>query len=295
MSNKKLEISYLENQQQVVLISDDSRIFTHPYLKVPLARFAAKQVDNECHFFAKKENLSEIYRQLKNIALKIGWDIEESGGSSEFIAEARRKEELFEEFSHKCLDIWSGHVVPDELADFEKIIASSINRNLRPLQFLSALHLAFSQNACNFSVPGAGKTTIVYSAYAYLKNLPADNSKHVDRMFVIGPLASFYAWRKEFKDCFGREPKYARIVAGMNKRDLEDIFFERSSKNQDIDFYHASFQTICNLESQIITLLNNPAKKTMLVVDEAHNIKRYDGVWSPSCIVTGKQIGRAHV
>jgi SNF2 family DNA or RNA helicase len=284
MSNKKFEISYIEEQQKVVLISDDPRIFTHPFFKVTLARFSAKQLDNECHFFTKKENLPEVYRQLKNISIKIGWDVQESEGSSQLIADARRKEELFEEFSQKCLDIWSGHVIPKELEDFEKTISSGINRTLRPLQFLSALHLAFSQNACNFSVPGAGKTTIVYSAYSYLKNLPPDNPKHVDRIFVIGPLASFYAWRKEFKDCFGAEPKYARIVAGMNKRDLDDIFFERSSRNQNIDFYHASFQTVCNLESQIISLLNNPARKTMLVVDEAHNIKRFDGVWSSSCI-----------
>ncbi len=35
-------------------------------------------------------------------------------------------------------------------------------RRLYTLQMLSAYHMAFAQNACNFSVPGAGKTSIVY-------------------------------------------------------------------------------------------------------------------------------------
>jgi hypothetical protein len=31
--------------------------------------------------------------------------------------------------------------------------------------------MAFSQKSCNFSVPGAGKTTIVYAAYTYLRSV----------------------------------------------------------------------------------------------------------------------------
>ena len=54
--------------------------------------------------------------------------------------------------------------------EFQQIVKTkfSSQRTLYPLQLLSAFHLAFSQNSCNFAVPGAGKTSIVYAAFAYL-------------------------------------------------------------------------------------------------------------------------------
>jgi predicted LPLAT superfamily acyltransferase len=50
--------------------------------------------------------------------------------------------------------------------------------------------MAFSQKSCNFSVPGAGKTTIVYAAYTYLRSVN-DIDKKVDKLVVIGPKSSF--------------------------------------------------------------------------------------------------------
>src|SRR5690606_33133049 len=73
-----------------------------------------------------------------------------------------------------------------------------------PLQLLSAFHMTFSQNSCNFAVPGAGKTSIVYGAYAYLKQLPKEDSRHVDKLLVIGPLSSFAPWENEYEECFGK-------------------------------------------------------------------------------------------
>ena len=68
-----------------------------------------------------------------------------------------------------------------------------------------------------FLYHGSGKTSIVYGAYAYLKNLPKDNLKKIDRILVIGPLNSFGPWEDEFESCFGRKPDSKRIV-GMDKK-----------------------------------------------------------------------------
>ena len=57
--------------------------------------------------------------------------------------------------------------------------------------------MAFSLNSCNFSVPGSGKTTIVYAAYTYLKAL-----NKIDKLFIIGPLSSNMAWKNEYYECF---------------------------------------------------------------------------------------------
>ena len=71
--------------------------------------------------------------------------------------------------------------------------------------------MAFAQNACNFAVPGAGKTSIVYGAFAYLKSLSEDHPKHIDKILVIGPLSSFAPWENEYEACFGKKPESQRL------------------------------------------------------------------------------------
>ena len=77
--------------------------------------------------------------------------------------------------------------------------------------------MAFAQNSCNFAVPGAGKTSIVYAAYSYLKSLPATDKKHVDNLLVVGPLSSFQPWKEEYKACFGYEPEVFSLSGNPDK------------------------------------------------------------------------------
>ena len=114
-----------------------------------------------------------------------------------------KEEEAFIEFKEKAKEIWFGDVDKDELNEFANVLKTKLTRRLYDLQLKSAYHLAFSQNSCNFSVPGAGKTSIVYGAYAYLKNTD-DLKKRVNKLVVFGPPSSFDAWEDEFNECFGR-------------------------------------------------------------------------------------------
>ncbi|MBQ9447649.1 MAG: hypothetical protein IJU61_13685, partial [Victivallales bacterium] len=85
------------------------------------------------------------------------------------------EEKRFAEFSTKALHIRNNECDLAEFKSFTESVSTNLTfRSLYPLQLLSAYHMAFSQNACNFSVPGAGKTSIVYGAYAYLHNLPEE-------------------------------------------------------------------------------------------------------------------------
>src|SRR3546814_1677823 len=87
--------------------------------------------------------------------------------------------------------------------------------------------LAFAQNVCNFSVPGAGKTSIVYAAYAYLQSLPAEDPRSIERLLIIGPLSSFKAWEDEFEEIFCRKPDSRRISGATP-------LFERSDHRRGI-------------------------------------------------------------
>ena len=137
---------------------------------------------------------------------------------SEEIKAFEDREQSFAEFSKKAKDIRENHPVVSEFEDFkESLVKNMQTRRLYTLQMLSAYHMAFAQNACNFSVPGAGKTSIVYGAYAYLKHLPESNPKHVDKLLIIGPLSSFGPWEHEYQECFGRKVESMRLIGGLSK------------------------------------------------------------------------------
>ena len=115
--------------------------------------------------------LTKIHDALK----KYGIAKEDSEGIKQALSRYYADAEDFRVFSEKAREIWSNRVVPQDLEDFMKVVGTRVwKRTMYPRQILAAFHLAFSQNACNFSVPGAGKTSMVYGAYAYLNNLPAN-------------------------------------------------------------------------------------------------------------------------
>lgn len=206
-----------------------------------------------------------------------------------------REQEKFEEFSKKakCIRDNEFEEMSELVADFyefQKILRSKMNRQLYRLQLLSSYHLAFAQNACNFSVPGAGKTSIVYGAYTYLKNLSATNDKHVDKLLIIGPLSSFSPWESEYKECFGKDPDVQRM-SGNN--DISRFVKEQhlySGKPAEITLMH--YESVKKFQEAIIHFLKT--NKTMVVVDEAHRIKNPDGVWGESVVEIAKE-ARARV
>jgi SNF2 family DNA or RNA helicase len=181
------------------------------------------------------------------------------------------KELEFQEFGEKARLIKNNNCEISEFDAFTKSLESNMaNRRLYPLQLLSAYHMAFSQNACNFSVPGAGKTSIVYGAYTYLKNLPESSNKRVDKILIIGPLSAFGPWESEYEACFGIPTSCKRINGALSSENRKQYFYGETAEV--ILISYASVVTI--KESLKYYLKNN---RVMVVLDEAHKIKNTNG------------------
>lgn len=193
-----------------------------------------------------------------------------------------RAKESFNDFSQCAKKIRNNTFKDDDALmqgfnDFISVISNVVSeRTLYKLQLLSAYHMAFSQNACNFSVPGAGKTTIVYAAYAYLKTIQ-DENKHVDNIIIIGPTAAFGPWEDEYEECFGKKPSIVKIS-------------EQDHDSRRTHFYSSHPAEVTIIGYQLLDRyqedINHFLKKhrTMLVVDEAHYIKSIKGVWSKALL-----------
>src|SRR5699024_1682639 len=100
----------------------------------------------------------------------------------------------------------------DEFTEFKQVVQRAISRPLKNEQEKASFFLATMKRAANFSVPGAGKTAMMYGTFAFLSSL---NQDKVDKLLVISPLNAFAAWRTEYEKVFG--PK--RQLHYMNLRD----------------------------------------------------------------------------
>ena len=192
-----------------------------------------------------KENLLKI---LDNLFKRFSLPLKYSNSINEIFSDYQLEKEKFKIFSKKAKDIRNNHCDLLDFNTFKKVVESTITqRMLYPLQLLSAYHLAFSQNCCNFSVPGSGKTSIVYGAYSYLKSLEEKDIKKVNRLLVIGPLSSFYPWENEYRNCFGKNPSVKRIHSGISISEKKNYFYSNSPK--EITFI--SYQGVPSLKEEI--------------------------------------------
>lgn len=253
-------------------------------------RLGYEKVGDTIQIPFRKETQVKTLNELKRILSKFQFDVLLEENTTQELASYHREEEQFDLFSENARKIRNDefHDNPElvsQFDEFQAILKKELKRTLYPLQLLSSFHMAFSQNSCNFAVPGAGKTSIVYGAYAYLKSLPPTDPKHVDKLLVIGPLSSFAPWENEYEECFGVKPTSFRMSGNAEiSRELKKQHLYSGNPNELTLIFHGG---VPNFESQIIDFLKE--NKTLVVVDEAHRIKNHEGVWGKSVTEISKE------
>jgi len=292
MNDNEVEIRVSKNLETnyFIIVGSFNEILRNKRLKLSFKRLGYYTENNNIYIPFRIENQISILQEITKLLLKFNINIHLSNNTKKDVESYHRENMLFEEFSNKAKSIRNNKFRDDQelitnFNDFQEIIKHSLRRKLYPLQLLSAFHMAFAQNSCNFAVPGAGKTSIVYAAYSFLKNLPKSNPKHVDKLLVIGPISSFAPWENEYKECYGNTTSFQRLsgdVEIMKDTKLEHLYSSNPSEITLI--FHGGVDTFRN---DIIDFLKR--NKTMVVVDEAHKIKNPEGVWGRSVTEISKE------
>lgn len=268
-----ISIDFDPSKNEIYLLGDIKALQKHRFAWRYARDYLNPTVEAERIVIPVGDN--EPYAVMSNISsmlAKYGFIEDQSKSTEQVVIDYYEEERRFKEFSEKALNIRNNECDTEEFAEFTKSVAENLpSRSLYPLQLLSAYHMAFSQNACNFSVPGAGKTSIVYGAYAYLHNLPEDNPKHVNQLLIVGPLSSFGPWETEFEECFGRAPHSKRLVGGVDKADKQDYLISKHP----FELTLISYASLISLQKEIGFFLRT--NRVMVVLDEAHKAKNSSG------------------
>lgn len=282
-SSKKIKIDDDLNGN-FVLCGDTDGLLNDKRARFYLRAINAKDVNGSSEILIQyeKESKEKTLNDIQSRLLRLGVDSEFSKNVREAEEGFVRAKESFGKFSECARKIRDNTFKEDSnlLSGFNQFVGlikrEVPGRVLYPLQLLSAYHMAFTQNSCNFSVPGAGKTTIVYAAYAYLKSIP-DIDKRVDKILVIGPTAAFGPWEDEYEECFNRKPSIIKISEQRHEERKQHFY-----GNSPAEVTVIGYQLLDKYRQDIEYFLKK--HRVMLVLDEAHYIKAVHGVWSTALL-----------
>lgn len=224
-------------------------------------------IDSDRIVISHVHDFHHCFDRINYLSKLCSAEIEYSNKSNEVVSRYLSEEEKFSDFSQKALSIRNNECNLKDLNAFKNALIDNMpHRTLYDLQLLSAYHLAFSQNACNFSVPGAGKTSVVYGAYAYLHNLSDDDVKKIDKLLIIGPLSSFAPWENEYEECFGIKAKSKRL-SGISLEAKKQYLYDIDPAEITL----LAYQSVAPIVDELKHFLRK--YRVMVVLDEAHKIK----------------------
>lgn len=153
---------------------------------------------------------------------------------------------------------------PLDEATVQQLLASSrFTRQLLPFQLRDLAHLLSLSHGANFSVPGAGKTTVAYALYECERMRDT-----VNRLLVVAPLSAFEAWTGEATDCF-ENPLVVRRFGEPRLLSPEIVL--------------VNYQRLSSSYAAIVEWVTDG--RCHVILDEAHRMKRgRTGDWGSRCL-----------
>lgn len=165
--------------------------------------------------------------------------------------------------SKKLKQVLESAPLLDEHAVTEGLGESRFVRKLRAFQVRDAGRLLALPNGANFSVPGAGKTSVAYATYEHERG-----AGRVDRLLVVSPISAFESWNEEARACLDPVPTIERFngtISGATEVLL--VNYQRLETG-----YHSIAKWVAS-------------RNTHMILDEAHRMKRgWTGQWGRNCL-----------
>jgi SNF2 family DNA or RNA helicase len=139
-------------------------------------------------------------------------------------------------------------------------------RELKPFQLRDLAHLISLSHGANFSVPGAGKTTVAFALHLLTR-------KEGQHLLVVGPKASFPAWTSVVDECLDPiAPAAVREPFTLLQGSGEDI--DRALTSGRARFL-ISYDLMIRQRGTLAAYLSR--QSVHLLLDEAHRMKAGSG------------------
>lgn len=151
----------------------------------------------------------------------------------------------------------------NDFKKFETIVSRELFRSLREQQMWSSFYMHQMEKSANFSVPGSGKTSMIYGVFAYLNSPEIDK---VDKIVMIGPKNAFLSWKLEFKENFG-DKKHLKVL-DIHQEEGAEVQLRINSGDKNVILIN--YESLAKYEAALQDVLD---ERTILVFDEVHKVK----------------------
>ena len=176
--------------------------------------------------------------------------------------------------------IKGGNVDSTLVGEFVDFAEGTLPRRLLGHQLKAAIHLVGLAHGANFSVPGAGKTSVVLAIYEFLRC-----RDQADCLFVVGPRSCFMAWQTEFRLTLGRKP-VVELLAGGDIDERRHAYYR--PVRHPVELYLTTYHTLARDSQHVEHLLRSRNHRAIFVIDEAHYMKQDGGVWARAVAATSR-------
>lgn len=193
--------------------------------------------------------------QLTYLRKNYGLNITYSSDARELLISYRNEvREVRKAVGHQKVTI-EKDVIPQILEE-----SGFTKRILKPYQLRDVSIMSQLANSANFSVPGAGKTTVAFATHLITK-------VEDTMLLVVAPKNAFSAWDEVIEDCMSvelqEEWKFTRLLGGYEAIQEQ---LRQSPKRMII-----GYEQLTIVENLILQLLST--NKVHLILDESHRMK----------------------
>lgn len=200
-----------------------------------------------------------VLRAAAGLQRQLGFTFETDGSSRERVQQFMREYRTVREAAGAVrMDITEEQV----RARLQELGWDGETHDLKDYQSRDLRSLLSLENGANFSVPGAGKTTVTFALHLLAPTV-------VDRLLVVAPRNAFVAWEEVIDECLTehapgqvRRP-FVQLVGGEAR--IAELL--RTNPPRML----ISYDQLVRVESQIEELLSR--HRVHLVLDEAHRMK----------------------
>jgi hypothetical protein len=174
--------------------------------------------------------------------------------------------------------------IREDLEPAEATAIPNFTRTLTREQQIAVRTILSLPHGANFSVPGAGKTTVALAVHEVLR---AEGK--VNCLLVVCPGNAFRPWEEEVQQCVGTTRRVVRVTGGEQRivsllrgTNVSDIFLV---SYQQLALSLSEFERFCARQP-----------KLHLVLDESHKIKRpRGGLWADAVHKIGPLAARRDI
>ena len=234
-----------------------------------------------CCYVYQRSDISSVLRKLLPYLADNNLEVVLDKNLKDIWIRNQRAMDEHEEALRMGRAIKSGSILSRPAVEFLDFVRTNLQRKLLPHQEKAALHLYSVPHGANFSVPGAGKSSVVLAVFVWLRKIGVIRS-----IFIVGPRSCFAPWRYEYEETIGEEPR-VEIVAGGDVRERQRSYYPQSSDIADL--YLTTYQTLSRDQDHVKALFRQPGNNVMFVADEAHYIKQQDGLWAEAVLTVSQE------